>query len=241
MVRPKPKTLTSKHATGRGQVLLTERNCEQDHAYMRWWSGWVDGESGWGMDGHIATHRTLSGTCYAKTYMPVNIKLIFSSVLGHCRPFVGHKWPVFSISSPNLASDTIEAFPLKVLLLFLSVDFLLCIRTGGLHVHDCTWNFFQTCDMWILKPCDDPTSCTCFNPLTAAVCVWFACTTGECVLQRAVMVRKKLTAREGRGWLSGTLLCTHFRVAFVPEDSPKPEVSPLWAPPLMYRWNHLWL
>ncbi len=48
---------------------------------------------------------------------------------------------------------------------------------------------------------------------------------GECVLQRAVMVRKKLTAREGRGWLSGTLFCTHFRVAFVPQDSPKPDVS----------------
>lgn len=40
------------------------------------------------------------------------------------------------------------------------------------------------------------------------------------------MVRKKLTAREGRGWLSGTLFCTHFRVAFVPQDSPKPDVSP---------------
>lgn len=39
------------------------------------------------------------------------------------------------------------------------------------------------------------------------------------------MVRKKLTAREGRGWLSGTLFCTHFRVAFVPQDSPKPDVS----------------
>uniref|UniRef100_A0A3Q1BV99 Myotubularin phosphatase domain-containing protein n=1 Tax=Amphiprion ocellaris TaxID=80972 RepID=A0A3Q1BV99_AMPOC len=47
------------------------------------------------------------------------------------------------------------------------------------------------------------------------------CLPGECVLQRAVMVRKKLTAREGRGWLSGTLFCTHFRVAFVPQDSPK--------------------
>lgn len=36
----------------------------------------------------------------------------------------------------------------------------------------CPWlNFFQTCDMWKLKPCDDPTSCTCFNPLTAVVCV----------------------------------------------------------------------
>uniref|UniRef100_A0A665UF01 Myotubularin phosphatase domain-containing protein n=1 Tax=Echeneis naucrates TaxID=173247 RepID=A0A665UF01_ECHNA len=45
----------------------------------------------------------------------------------------------------------------------------------------------------------------------------------ECVLQRAVMVRKKLTAREGRGWLSGTLFCTHFRVAFVPQESPKPD------------------
>ncbi|KAK5600307.1 hypothetical protein CRENBAI_001393 [Crenichthys baileyi] len=47
------------------------------------------------------------------------------------------------------------------------------------------------------------------------------CLPGECVLQRTVMVRKKLTAREGRGWLSGTLFCTHFRVAFVPQDSPK--------------------
>lgn len=49
------------------------------------------------------------------------------------------------------------------------------------------------------------------------------CLPGECVLQRAVMVRKKLTAREGRGWLSGTLYCTHFRVAFVPQDSPNPD------------------
>ncbi|XP_027142671.1 myotubularin-related protein 11 [Larimichthys crocea] len=49
------------------------------------------------------------------------------------------------------------------------------------------------------------------------------CLPGECVLQRAVMVRKKLTAREGRGWLSGTLFCTHFRVAFVPQDSPRPD------------------
>ncbi|KAM6935703.1 myotubularin-related protein 11 [Lycodopsis pacificus] len=49
------------------------------------------------------------------------------------------------------------------------------------------------------------------------------CLPGECVLQRAVMVRKKLTAREGRGWVSGTLFCTHFRVAFVPQDSPKPD------------------
>ncbi|XP_076006506.1 myotubularin-related protein 11 isoform X2 [Genypterus blacodes] len=49
------------------------------------------------------------------------------------------------------------------------------------------------------------------------------CLPGECVLQRAVLVRKKLTAREGRGWLSGTLFCTHFRVAFVPQDSPKPD------------------
>ncbi|XP_045901900.1 myotubularin-related protein 11 isoform X1 [Micropterus dolomieu] len=49
------------------------------------------------------------------------------------------------------------------------------------------------------------------------------CLPGECVIQRAVMVRKKLTAREGRGWLSGTLFCTHFRVAFVPQDSPKPD------------------
>ncbi|XP_037532647.1 myotubularin-related protein 11 [Nematolebias whitei] len=49
------------------------------------------------------------------------------------------------------------------------------------------------------------------------------CLPGECVLQRTVMVRKKLTAREGRGWLSGTLFCTHFRVAFVPQDGPKPD------------------
>uniref|UniRef100_A0A3Q2QMN0 Myotubularin related protein 11 n=1 Tax=Fundulus heteroclitus TaxID=8078 RepID=A0A3Q2QMN0_FUNHE len=47
------------------------------------------------------------------------------------------------------------------------------------------------------------------------------CPPGECVLQRTAMVRKKLTAREGRGWLSGTLFCTHFRVAFVPQDNPK--------------------
>lgn len=40
------------------------------------------------------------------------------------------------IQSNSDTSDTTEAFPLKVLLLFLSVDFLLCIRTGGLHVHD---------------------------------------------------------------------------------------------------------
>uniref|UniRef100_A0A8C7I6U2 Myotubularin related protein 11 n=1 Tax=Oncorhynchus kisutch TaxID=8019 RepID=A0A8C7I6U2_ONCKI len=49
------------------------------------------------------------------------------------------------------------------------------------------------------------------------------CLPGECVLQRAVLVRKKLTAKEGGGWLSGTLFCTHFRVAFVPQDSPKPD------------------
>uniref|UniRef100_A0A3P8VTC3 Myotubularin related protein 11 n=1 Tax=Cynoglossus semilaevis TaxID=244447 RepID=A0A3P8VTC3_CYNSE len=49
------------------------------------------------------------------------------------------------------------------------------------------------------------------------------CLPGECILQRAVMVRKKLTAREGRGWLSGTLFCTHFRVAFVPQESIKPD------------------
>ncbi|KTF81082.1 hypothetical protein cypCar_00029575, partial [Cyprinus carpio] len=46
---------------------------------------------------------------------------------------------------------------------------------------------------------------------------------GECVLQRAVLVRKKLSAKEGGGWLSGTLFCTHFRVAFVPQDSQKPD------------------
>uniref|UniRef100_A0A8C4Z5P8 Myotubularin related protein 11 n=1 Tax=Gadus morhua TaxID=8049 RepID=A0A8C4Z5P8_GADMO len=49
------------------------------------------------------------------------------------------------------------------------------------------------------------------------------CLPGECVLQRAVLVRKKLTAREGGGWLAGTLFCTHFRVSFVPQDSPKPD------------------
>ncbi|KTG16020.1 hypothetical protein cypCar_00017348 [Cyprinus carpio] len=49
------------------------------------------------------------------------------------------------------------------------------------------------------------------------------CLPGECVLQRAVLVRKKLTAKEGGGWLSGTLFCTHFRVAFVPQDSQKPD------------------
>ncbi|KAJ7985456.1 hypothetical protein DPEC_G00352220 [Dallia pectoralis] len=49
------------------------------------------------------------------------------------------------------------------------------------------------------------------------------CLPGECVLQRAVLVRKKLTAKEGGGWLSGTLFCTHFRVAFVPQDSLKPD------------------
>lgn len=60
---------------------------------------------------------------------------------------------------------------------------------------------------------------------SVAWCVFFP-PPGECVLQRAVMVRKKLSAREGRGWLSGTLFCTHFRVAFVPQDSPKPDVRP---------------
>ncbi|XP_062321416.1 myotubularin-related protein 11 [Osmerus eperlanus] len=49
------------------------------------------------------------------------------------------------------------------------------------------------------------------------------CLPGECVLQRAVLVRKKLTPREGGGWLAGTLFCTHFRVAFVPQDGPKPD------------------
>uniref|UniRef100_A0A8C9RCS6 Myotubularin related protein 11 n=1 Tax=Scleropages formosus TaxID=113540 RepID=A0A8C9RCS6_SCLFO len=43
----------------------------------------------------------------------------------------------------------------------------------------------------------------------------------ECVLQRATLVRKKLSVRGGGGWRSGTLFCTHFRVAFVPKDSPK--------------------
>ncbi|KAF5885852.1 myotubularin-related protein 11-like, partial [Clarias magur] len=49
------------------------------------------------------------------------------------------------------------------------------------------------------------------------------CLPGECVLQRAVLVRKKLSPKEGGGWLSGTLFCTHFRVAFVPEDGPRPD------------------
>ncbi|KAJ8288022.1 hypothetical protein COCON_G00006810 [Conger conger] len=49
------------------------------------------------------------------------------------------------------------------------------------------------------------------------------CLPGECVLQRAVLVRKKLSAREGGGWLAGTLFCTHFRVAFVPQDCHKPD------------------
>ncbi|KAG9345275.1 hypothetical protein JZ751_009821 [Albula glossodonta] len=49
------------------------------------------------------------------------------------------------------------------------------------------------------------------------------CLPGECVLQRAVLVRKKLSAREGGSWLAGTLFCTHFRVAFVPQDSQKPD------------------
>lgn len=49
------------------------------------------------------------------------------------------------------------------------------------------------------------------------------CLPGECVLQRVLVVRKKLTSREGRGWLSGTLFCSTFRVAFVPEDSPQPD------------------
>lgn len=48
------------------------------------------------------------------------------------------------------------------------------------------------------------------------------CLPGESVLQRVSMVRKKLSSREGRGWLSGTLYCTHFRVAFVPQDTPNP-------------------
>ncbi|KAJ8290128.1 hypothetical protein GJAV_G00009010 [Gymnothorax javanicus] len=49
------------------------------------------------------------------------------------------------------------------------------------------------------------------------------CLPGECVLQRAVLVRKKMSAREGGGWLAGTLFCTHFRVAFVPQDWQKPD------------------
>ncbi|KAI1902383.1 hypothetical protein AGOR_G00044200 [Albula goreensis] len=45
-----------------------------------------------------------------------------------------------------------------------------------------------------------------------------SCLPGERVLQRAVLVRKKLCSREGGGWLAGTLFCTHFRLAFVPQD-----------------------
>ncbi|XP_029959458.1 LOW QUALITY PROTEIN: myotubularin-related protein 11 [Salarias fasciatus] len=47
------------------------------------------------------------------------------------------------------------------------------------------------------------------------------CLPGECVLQRVALVRKKLASREGRGWLSGTLFCTPFRVAFTPQDGPR--------------------
>ncbi|KAG7457584.1 hypothetical protein MATL_G00228690 [Megalops atlanticus] len=48
-----------------------------------------------------------------------------------------------------------------------------------------------------------------------------SCLPGERVLQMAVLVRKKLSAKEGGGWLSGTLYCTHFRLAFVPQDEQK--------------------
>nr|XP_023686263.1 myotubularin-related protein 11-like isoform X1 [Paramormyrops kingsleyae] len=44
---------------------------------------------------------------------------------------------------------------------------------------------------------------------------------GEHILQKAVLVRKKLPCREGGGWLAGTLFCTPFRVAFVPQDDLK--------------------
>uniref|UniRef100_A0A8C9VAE3 Myotubularin related protein 11 n=1 Tax=Scleropages formosus TaxID=113540 RepID=A0A8C9VAE3_SCLFO len=57
------------------------------------------------------------------------------------------------------------------------------------------------------------------------------CLPGECVLQRAVLVRKKLSAAEGGGWLAGTLFCTHFRVAFVAQDSKKPDDS---ADPVLF-------
>ncbi|XP_061112044.1 myotubularin-related protein 11-like [Conger conger] len=43
------------------------------------------------------------------------------------------------------------------------------------------------------------------------------CLPGERVVQRAVLVRKKLCAVEGGGWLDGTLFCTYFRLAFVPQ------------------------
>nr|XP_015192157.1 PREDICTED: myotubularin-related protein 11 isoform X1 [Lepisosteus oculatus] len=45
------------------------------------------------------------------------------------------------------------------------------------------------------------------------------CLPGECVLQRAVLVKKKLWEAGGDSSLVGTLFCTHFRVAFLPEDS----------------------
>ncbi|KAJ8273769.1 hypothetical protein GJAV_G00105320 [Gymnothorax javanicus] len=45
------------------------------------------------------------------------------------------------------------------------------------------------------------------------------CLPGERVIQKAVLVRKKVCATEGGGWLAGTLFCTYFRLAFVPQDS----------------------
>ncbi|XP_035286544.1 myotubularin-related protein 11-like [Anguilla anguilla] len=47
------------------------------------------------------------------------------------------------------------------------------------------------------------------------------CLPGERVVQRAVLVRKKLSTSEGGGWLAGTLFCTYFRLAFVPQDAPR--------------------
>lgn len=102
-----------------------------------------------------------------------------------------------------------------------SVYFLLCILTRSPpYKHSIqSWNSYKTKTPWLTYITHN------FHPVSSTTSA-FLSPPGECVLQRAVMVRKKLTAREGRGWLSGTLFCTHFRVAFVPQDSPKPDVSP---------------
>lgn len=160
MVRPKPKTLTSKHATGWEKVLLTGKNREQDHAHMRWWSGWIDGESGRGTYGHITTRDIDVGQCKAHQQQRSGPLSLF------CWTQMAHFLHIQSKSGlwhhRSLPSEGVVALPLCRLPVI--------IRTGGLRVHDCNCNFFQTCDMWKIKPCDDPTSCTCFN-LTAAVCV----------------------------------------------------------------------
>lgn len=103
----------------------------------------------------------------------------------------------------------------------LSVYFLLCILNRSPPIN----TQFSHGTVTKLKPLDWPTL-PIISILHPLLHLPFLSPLGECVLQRAVMVRKKLTAREGRGWLSGTLFCTHFRVAFVPQDSPKPDVSP---------------